>query len=169
MIIQDQLDNQQVILLRPGTPYVGDAITKNLLKERDADQRYLVIDDPEARIYQLMDEAAEALTIPENAVRNYVTGYTIAVADDLANVLKPYQLTNIQSIHNMYNTTNLSRPLLIMTLKRLQQTYDSSLPIYVAAPNQGGQLTTLGDFCNLVFQNKDHHINRHYSLVVYPP
>lgn len=167
-ILKTIFNGQQVILLRPGTPYVCDEITENLLNEVDASNKYLVIDDLNAPIYKFIDKAIELLNVPKEIIKNYIAGYKLAKIHDISDLIKPNQLNCIVSVQNIYSDDRASKSLLEQVIDRLKEKYNDLLPVVIAAPNIKVKRMTLKSFYSLISQDISFHSNIHYSIVLYP-
>jgi len=168
-IFETRFDGQQIVLLRPGTPKVGDKIVMALLHEPKSDEQYLVIDDPQASIFQIMDEAIEALNITQDIERKYVPGNMVTEAKDLNELLIPGKLSAIMSTATMYDQSGNTDPLLVRVINRLLKHCKDSLSIYITASDRPSELMDLGEFHKLVCENIELHKNTHYTLIIYLP
>lgn len=164
-VLQDKFPGKQVILLRLGTPYIADTLVEGLLREDNANERYLVIDDKRAEIYKFMDRAKKALGCPENVDKRITCGPRLDNIENITDEIPSNIITYIMSVNERYNLhADRYGTMFYRILSKLQNVYGENLLIFISSYKDGDKLKTLGELIKLC----EDYRKIHFSMAVYP-
>ncbi len=164
-VLDEKFPSKQIILLRPGTPFVGDAIVKCLLSEKNSKDDYLVIDDKQSEIYALAEQARRSLKIIDNPPAYFTSG--IDIDKETCPPLKEGALNIITSTNDMYNRNKeLPRSLFLRILDKLLSFYLSGAKIVLKSPADPEEILTLEELRQRVSEDQDRHKNIHYTMII---